>query len=251
MRLGEVQARFAALLEGGTGPEGLFASGPVEICQALGVHRSTIATGFIRALATGYPTVEALVGTEFFERMALDYHQVCPSADATLSDYRKCFPCFLAAMEHVHGLPYLADVARLDRAVDRCQHADNNRERFLIDPAISLDLPKSLALLPLTFPAADIRAAIVDNDHRALETLDAVRRPRAAAIWRAGRIVIVSSLAPSAAIFLAELKSGVAVDAALAAAAAQQPADVLSTLQFEVFAAPFARVHLHSDKVEP
>jgi hypothetical protein len=182
--------------------------------------------------------------------MALEYHHVCPKSDATLSDYGNGFPHFVAANEHVHRLPYLGDVALLDRAVDRAQCADDRYERFVIDPAVSLDLPKSLAPLVLEFPATEIRAAIFDNDERALETLDITPRRRAAAIWRSGRSVMVSPLAPSAAIFLAALQSGGAPDAALAAAAAEQPADVLATLRAEVFAAPFARVHPQDDKVE-
>ena len=251
MRLRELQDRFMSLLEDGSETADLFAAGPVGIFRALEVHRSTISTGFIRALAIGYPTVEALVGAEFFERMALDYHHVCPEADATLGDYGKCFPCFVAARDHVHRLPYLGDVALLDQAVDQSQRAADIYERFVIDPAVSIDLPKSLTLLQLAFPATEIRAAIFDNDEQALEALDIGRRRRAAAIWRSGRSVVVSSIAPSAAIFLAALKSGGTADAALAAAVAEQPNDVLATLQSDVFAAAFAHVHPHNDKVEP
>jgi hypothetical protein len=250
MYLGELQARFLSLLDGGAASAGLFAAGPVEICRALDVHRSTIATGFIRALAIGYPTVEALVGAEFFERMALDYHHLCPEADATLEDYGKCFPCFVANGDQIHRLPYLGDVASLDQAVEQAQRAEDVFERFAIDRAVSLDLPKSLNLLLLAFPATEIRAAIFDNDERALETLDIAPRRRAAAIWRSGRTVTVSPIAPSAAVFLATLKSGGAADAALAAAAAEEPADVLETLKSEVFAAPFACVQPHSAKVD-
>lgn len=249
MRLADLQARFAALLDGGTDTGRLFASGPVEIRRALEVHRSTVTSAFIRALAIAYPTVEALVGTAFFERMALDYHQVCPEADATLCDYGNCFPCFVAAQEDAHRLPYLGDVALLDQAVDQSQRAGDRYERFAIDLAVSVDLPKSLSVLTLAFPATEIRAAVYDNDERALETLDIAPRRRAAAIWRSGRNVVVSSIAPAAAVFIAALKSGEEPDAALAAAAAEDPANVLATLQSEVFGAPFARVHAHNDKV--
>jgi hypothetical protein len=243
MRLAEFQALFPTLLGGGAATEGLFESGPVQICHALNVHRSTITSGFIRALAIGYPTVEQLVGTEFFERIALDYHHVCPNADATLADYGRCFPCFVAAKEQIHRLPYLRDVALLDHAVDQAQRADDEHDRFAIDPAVSLALPKSLKPIFLTFPAAEIRAAIFDNNENAFERLDVSPCRRAAAVWRSGRNVIVSSIAPSAAAFLATLKAGGTTDAALEAAAAEQPADVLSDLQSDVFAAAFARVH--------
>jgi hypothetical protein len=251
MRLRELQGCFMSLLDDHAARAGLFATGPVEISRALDVHRSTIASGFIRALAIGYPTVEALVGAEFFERMAFDYHDRSPETDATLEEYGKCFPCFVEANEQLHRLPYLGDVALLDQAVDQAQRADDVHERFAIDRAVSLDLPKSLTLLRLAFPATEIRAAIFKNDERALEALNIVPRRRAAAIWRSGRNVAVSPIAPSAAIFLATLKSGGTADSALGAAAAEEPGDLLATLQSEVFAAPFASVQPHNDKVEP
>ncbi|MFA6115277.1 MAG: putative DNA-binding domain-containing protein [Sphingomonas sp.] len=252
MRLTELQVHFAELLEGGIDIPGIFASGPVPIGRALEVHRATIGNGFMRVLALGYPTVEALVGAGFFERMALDYHDT-PSLrmDAALADYGKAFPGFAAGYAPVQSLPYLADVARLDRAVDHCQGAEAANERFVIDETVSLELPRSLRLLALAFPAVEIRAAIFDGDDGALGKLDITPRRRAAAVWRSGRSVVVSPMAPSAMRFLATLKAGATPDAALAAAAGEQPADVLTTLQTDVFAAAFARVRPSHEKVIP
>jgi hypothetical protein len=251
MRLAELQGYFTWLLDGDLVISGIFAGGPVSVQRAVQVHRATIESGFVRVLALGYPTVEALVGTEFFERMALDYRDTSsPEADATLAQFGKGFTSFVAEYAHVQNLPYLADVARLDQAVEHCQGADDDREQFFIDVAVSLELPKSLTLLALAFPAVEIRAAIFDEDVGALENLDIAPRRRAAVVWRSGRNVIVSPLAPSAMKFLASLKAGRTPDVALAAAADEQPSDVLTTLQTDVFAATFARVCPSHEKVK-
>lgn len=252
MRLAELQTQFVAMLDGDTDISSIFALGPVPISRAFEVHRITIASAFIRVLAICYPTVEALVGAEFFERMALDYRDTRLEMDATLRGYGKAFGCFVAGYEHARGLPYLADVARLDWAVDQCQAAEDDFEHFAIDQSVSLELSTSLTLLTLSFPATQIRAAIFDNDEDALAALDMSACRRAAAVWRAGRNVIVSSLALSAFGFLTALKAGATPDDALAAAAAanEHPADVLRTLQTDVFAAAFARVRHHNNKVD-
>lgn len=252
MRLTELQVHFAELLEGGAAIPGIFASGPVPIGRALEVHRATIESGFVRVLALGYPTVEALVGADFFGRVALDYHDTPASRrDPTLADYGQAFPGFVTDYAAVQSLPYLADVARLDQAVDRCQGAEDASEPFIIDETVSLELPRSLTLLAMAFPAVEIRAAVFNGDDGALGKLDIAPHRRAAAVWRSGRSVVVSPMAPSAMRFLATLKAGAAPDAALAAAACEQPADVLTTLQTDVFAAAFARVRPSHEKVIP
>jgi len=250
MRLAELQSRFVALVESAADDPGIFAPGPVPLRHALDVHRGTIESGFARVLSLGYPTVEALVGVGFFEHMARDYHDTGPQSDATLACYGAGFATFVASFEHAAGLPYLSDIALLDHAVERCQGAKDDHELFAIDTSVSLGLPTSLILLALAFPAAEIRAAIFDNDDDALATLDIAPRRRAAAVWRSGRSVMVKSIAPSAMRFLTALKSGATPDAALAAAAAEQPADILETLQTDVFAAPFAQVRPHPQEAE-
>ncbi len=250
MRLAELQSRFVALVEGADDDQRILLPGPVPLRHALDVHRGTIETGFTRVLSLGYPTVEALVGAGFFEQMARDYHGTGPRSDATLACYGAGFAAFVADYERAANLPYLSDIALLDHAVERCQNATDDHELFAIDASVSLGLPTSLILLTLAFPAAEIRAAIFDNDDDALASLDIAPRRRAAAVWRSGRNVIVKSLAPSAMRFLAALKSGATPETALAAAAADQPGDILKTLQTDVFAAPFARVRPHPQEAE-
>lgn len=83
--------------------------------QAFTVYRNTCARGVVEALRASYPTVDMLVGDEMFAQVALDYRREAPPRSPVLSDYGGGFPAFLARQPWTCELPYLADVARLDR----------------------------------------------------------------------------------------------------------------------------------------
>ena len=88
---------------------------PAFRTQAFAVYRNTSARGAVEALRAAYPTVDMLVGEEMFTRVALDYRREHPPMGPILSDYGVTFADFLAKQPWTCELPYLADVARLDR----------------------------------------------------------------------------------------------------------------------------------------
>lgn len=79
------------------------------------VYRNTVFKGCVDALRANFPTVERLVGVDWFRSAALIYAQATPPDDARLLLYGASFPTFLAGFEPARELPWLADVARLDR----------------------------------------------------------------------------------------------------------------------------------------
>ena len=83
--------------------------------QAFAVYRNTSARGAVEALRASYPTIDALLGSDMFTDVALDYRREAPPASPVLSDYGAGFTDFLARQPWTSELPYVADVARLDR----------------------------------------------------------------------------------------------------------------------------------------
>jgi hypothetical protein len=106
LALREWQANFAARLAGGGGE------------ARLAIHRHHIKRSLAKALAGTFPTVQALVGTEFFRQTAEAFAAQNLPTQPVLAEYGADFADFLAALEAVHGLAYLADVARLDWALN-------------------------------------------------------------------------------------------------------------------------------------
>lgn len=79
------------------------------------VYRNTLLKGCVDNLGANYPTVVRLVGEPWFHAAALDYARSTPPASVSMFDYGETFPTFLAGLAAVDELPYLPDVARLDR----------------------------------------------------------------------------------------------------------------------------------------
>lgn len=80
------------------------------------VYRNTVVKGCIDALSANFPTVERLVGTEWFRAAAALYVHQSPPTDSRLLHYGLDFPAFLDAFEPAQQLPYLANIARIDLA---------------------------------------------------------------------------------------------------------------------------------------
>ncbi|MFD1612406.1 DNA-binding domain-containing protein [Sphingomonas tabacisoli] len=91
----------------------LMQSSPVR--DGLAVYRNNWLCATTDALADLYPTVHRLVGNEAFEGVALDYARHDPPASPILSRYGADFPDFLCDQAWVEDLPYLPDVAAIDR----------------------------------------------------------------------------------------------------------------------------------------
>lgn len=82
----------------------------------LAVYRNTVAKGRIDALAALFPTVERLVGQDWFRDAALIFTRAHPPTGPVLDEYGGDFPGWLATFEPARELPYLAPAARLDLA---------------------------------------------------------------------------------------------------------------------------------------
>lgn len=108
--LADFQREFArALLDPGAG------RGGIGLTPGFAVHRNTVLSGCIDALAANYPVVAALVGREWFRDAAAAYARETPPVDARLMHYGADFHAFLGRLPVVEALPCLPGVALLER----------------------------------------------------------------------------------------------------------------------------------------
>ena len=120
MKLAEFQSAFAAALFSRDDGQAA-APGPLAALQAqpaFAVYRNTVMKGCIDALEANFPAVTRLVGSEWFRAAAALYVVAEVPRDARLQLYGDRFASFLDRFEparYLRYLPYLADVARLDR----------------------------------------------------------------------------------------------------------------------------------------
>jgi hypothetical protein len=87
------------------------------------VYRNNVVVSLIEALSAAYPVVGRLVGAEFFQAMARAFAVQHPPLSPIMLDYGEGFAAFIEAFPPARSIPYLADVARLERVWVQAYHA--------------------------------------------------------------------------------------------------------------------------------
>ena len=155
LSLAKLQRGFAQAVLAGDAAGMDFAQGRVSAAAALQVHRNTIIGALVNALRLTYPSVDAVVGEAFFDQAAATFAEHNPPDTARLAGYGEGFGDFLAA--HVPSLPYLPDVARLDRAIDRALSCTAATRRMALDQALRNTLSRNSLPYSLVYGQAGAR----------------------------------------------------------------------------------------------
>jgi len=95
----------------------------VGAAGALAIYRNHVRLSLTAALRTTFPVVCRLVDERFFAFAAHAYIQAQPPSAPCLAEYGVSFPDFLAGFAPCRSLPYIADVARLEWALNLAQIA--------------------------------------------------------------------------------------------------------------------------------
>lgn len=205
------------------------------------VYRNNVVHSLAQALGAAYPTVKRLVGDELFDAMAALHVRAHPPRSPVMLLYGEAFPAWLDGFKPaVERAPYLADVARLERARREAYHAEDadplgadafGRAAAAV-PAeaqdrIGLTLHPSLRLVASRYPVVSIWArangeSAGDGPLSGAETA-MILRPRDALAMRA--------VSPGAEAFLRALGRGETLgDAAEAGAQAEPGFDLAAAI---------------------
>lgn len=169
----------------GASPDGIRARDDT-VAERLAVYRNTIVTTLARALRLNFPTVERLVGREFFDAMAQAFARRALPGSADLNAYGEGFPAFVQGFEACGAIAYLPDVARLDWAVSGALHAPDVQP-LALETLAGLDHDQAAALrfqghpavrlLASEFPIDDIWRAVLEQDEGAMAAVDLASGP--------------------------------------------------------------------------
>ena len=191
------------------------------------VYRNNVRAALAEALAVRYPVVRRLVGEAFFRAMAREFVVANLPASPVLIHYGGPFPAFIARYPGADGVPYLADVARLESAYWQAYHAadavplsveafaaiDGERlagARFILIPSASI--------LRSRYPFVSIwRTNTEDEDVRPVD----LGEWEDALVARPDLVVDVRHLPPGAATFLRALQAGETLATAMTQASAE------------------------------
>ena len=161
--LRELQLKFVATL---LDPAGNYAAAQVidnaiPARERIGFYRNNVVSNFRETLRAVYPVIERLVGAPFFELASDRYMRVHPCASGDLNRYGEHFADYVETWPPARGLPYLADVARLEWRVEESFHAADHDSLRLSDLAavpsdrrelLTFELHPSCRLLVSAYP---------------------------------------------------------------------------------------------------
>jgi uncharacterized protein len=219
--------------------QALFVGAPDHITRRLNVYRANLQAARLSALQVAFPTVQQIVGDEFFAGLAREYGRAHPSANGNLNHFGAAFAEFLQSFAPAAELPYLSDVAQLDWAMhcaDGAEDAPALDARALSQALgthaavdVRLQLHPAVQVLASAYPLYDIwlynqnvNQHAKRGDTEVTTTREAlqgqcviVHRPQ----WRA----TVTQITKAQATALQALQHGQSLQAALAAALAIAP----------------------------
>lgn len=204
--------------EGVVDPEG--ASAP----KRYAVYRNNVTVSLTEAVAAAYPAVQALVGEDFFRQMARLYVESNPPKSPLMLLYAADFPTFLEAFEPAQGLPFLPDVARIDRTWLEAYHA---KDAPVLGPAdvagmdeiafgtLVLTPHPAARLVASGFPAVDLwQAGRTGNAAAGIDP----EKSQTALVTRPALDVAVTGLEGGMAMFITRLFAGDPIGVAAGAA---------------------------------
>lgn len=166
LALRDLQRAFAAHLSGEDQPA--LVAEILPAAQRLRIHRHHVLDSLASALAATFPTVQAVVGADFFRRLARAFIGQSLPSQPVLAEYGAGFPAFVAGHHAARDLPYLADVARLDWALNLAFHAPADGRLAAADlaalpadelPSLRLGLAPGTVLVASPYPLDRIWAA--------------------------------------------------------------------------------------------
>lgn len=228
-QLVERQREFAAALldpELPT-PPGLVGPDGKPSPRRFAVYRNNVVAGLMGTLKDAFPAVCRIVGVDFFRAMARTYVASEPPVTPILLDYGASFPSFIRQFEPAATLPYLSDVARIERAWTEAYHAP---EATPLDPSafmaiepdelpeIRLLLHPSVRVVQSQLPALTIWRMNVDDG--VPTPVDLAAGGEDVLVVRPITDVEVRSLPEGGAEFVQGLAEGLSVVAAMKAALA-------------------------------
>ncbi|WP_128935856.1 DNA-binding domain-containing protein [Bradyrhizobium zhanjiangense] len=188
------------------------------------VYRNNVTVSLISALAAIYPAVQRITGPDFFRAMARFHIRSSPPTSPLLFEYGREFADFIARYEYAQTMPWLADVARIERAWLDAYHA---RDAAPLSPAglaaVATERLADLVFIPhpalrivrSSFSAVTVFAA--NRDSAPVARIDA-STPEDALITRPELDVMVRRLPPGGAVFAERLASGEPLGGAAASA---------------------------------
>ncbi|WP_340692427.1 DNA-binding domain-containing protein [Hyphomonas sp.] len=202
------------------------------------VYRNSGSLACVEALRSNYLRLATVMGDDFFGALARAYADAEPPTSRSLVGYGASLAQFVAGAEAEHGIPWLADIAQLDRGwLDA--HLAPDAAPLIPGALAEVDSSTLMTCILGVHPSAqlvdtewttaslwiDLKAGKLPSRQMALP-----HRSEHVLFWRPGGEVGMRSLSPGEHAFLSSAMSQLPLGAACEAAMAAEPSIDLSHL---------------------
>lgn len=208
--------------------------------QRLNVYRNNTQLGLTEALRDGYPVVNKLVGTKFFNQLAGNFLKRHPPTNGCLLFFGSQFSDFIDHYEPTSTLPYLPDVARLEWLWHEAFHEANGAALDItvltkVDTNtygnLGLILQPSARFLVSEFPILEIWQSNQES-YEGDGFVDLAKRGCRLLIYRPALEIVIIPLSEADYLFLNLLDEGLTLTQVVKQVIAKDSTfDVLTTLQ--------------------
>ncbi len=231
-------------------PAAISGPGAKAAIKRYGVYRNNVTVSLINALAAVFPATQRITGLDFFRMMARLHVRETPPTSPLLFEYGRDFPAFIERYEHAQSMPWLADVARIERAWLDAYHA-TDAEPLSVDVLAAIPVDQLADIMLIPHPAA----RIVRSRYSALTIFAANRierpvtlieagEPEDALVTRPALEVFARRLPPGGAVFLTRLMVSEPLGAAAAAGSSDSPEfDLATNISGMIEAGVFVGIH--------
>ena len=166
----------------------VFGPGPVPANEALEIHATTVHHALYSALRQRVPTVEALVGEAFLRELSREFARHHPPRQPQLALWGEALPAFIAGHAGCRALPYLADAAAFDLALDEVALTEAGRwgEAQSLVEGLALQVLDSLRVFSSRFAVDQLRDAVLaaqGGDDTALQAVSLLPGAHLYALW--------------------------------------------------------------------
>jgi hypothetical protein len=229
LSLREAQRRFVEAVLSPEAATDFIAGSSTFARDRMAIYRRSIFANYRKALSASYPVVKRLTGAPFFHAAIDAFARAQPSQSGDLNIYGDALGEFLATYPPAADLPYLADIARLEWAIDeanRASEASCAPESVLAAlavappdrlPALRLRLEPSCRLVASPFPILRIWQTN-QTDYSGDDRIMLDEGGDALLIRRGDRGISLERLAAGDHAWLAALAMGATLGAAIEAA---------------------------------
>jgi hypothetical protein len=191
VELREIQLSVLNSLKTGVAPSFINASNKLSGEAQLDIYHSSITAAFDATLETLFPVCKQLVGEEYFLAMGRRFQQQAPSKSPDLNTFAAQFPEFIAAFPPAQALPYLADVAALEWAMQVINVGTDSEDQLDVQalalipemqlPSLRFRCRDNLQLLYSEYPVDAIWQA---HQQAEVPQVDIAAGPLHCVVWR-------------------------------------------------------------------